>query len=220
MRINPLRILALDTSGERLLACRYGEGKTLALSLKAAARQDVLLDKVVDRLLPPSIHGRRAGVESALDVIAVGTGPGRFTGIRIGVAFAVVLGKALKVPVAGFRGLESLAFQESCRPHRPLRGHLPRGGRKIACALYSIRDEWFYGMFRIDGPGEIVALGDEKWGPRAELEKIAKDEGAEIYEGPLKAETLARRAEAFVKAGKALPAAEPYYLKLGNYEKK
>ena len=131
MRISPLRILALDTSGERLLACRYDPSKTASLSLKAAARQDVLLDKALARLLPKD--------GGPLDAIAVGTGPGRFTGIRIGVAFAVILGKTLKVPVAGFRGLESLAYQYSCRPYRPSpeqyecsgEGHLPQRGRKI-----------------------------------------------------------------------------------------
>jgi len=198
-----MKILALDTSGESLLACRYGEGKTVSLNLKAAARQDVLLDKAVARLMPDG--------NGSLDVIAVGTGPGRFTGIRIGVAFAVVLGKTLKVPVAGFRGLESLAFQMSLERKAPA---------KVCAALYSIRDEWFYGLYRIDGPGDVAAIGEERWGPRAELEKTAKEAGAEIYEGPLKAETLARRAESILNSGKALPLAEPYYLKPGNYEKK
>jgi len=47
---------------------------------------------------------------SAVDTIAVGTGPGTFTGLRIGIATALALGRARDLPVAGISTLASLAL--------------------------------------------------------------------------------------------------------------
>ena len=52
---------------------------------------------------------RTAGVEpSQLDAIVAGTGPGTFTGLRIGLASARALGFALSVPVHGVGTLDAL----------------------------------------------------------------------------------------------------------------
>lgn len=207
-----MRILALDTSGERLIACRYEEGRTKSLSLKAVARQDLLLDKALPRLLPSPIHGRRAGEESRFDAIAVGTGPGRFTGIRIGVAFAVVLGRTLGVPVAGFRGLESLAYQASWEKGT-------RFPATVGVSLPSVRDEVFCALYRLESAGRVRLLGEERWEPRPEFERRCRESGAAAYARPLKAETLARRVAALLEARRPLPPPEPYYLKPGNFER-
>lgn len=47
----------------------------------------------------------------ALDRIAVTTGPGSFTGLRVGLAFAQGLGLALDRPVTGLSTLEALAVE-------------------------------------------------------------------------------------------------------------
>jgi tRNA threonylcarbamoyladenosine biosynthesis protein TsaB len=54
----------------------------------------------------------RAGMEfGALQRVAVTTGPGTFTGQRIGLSFARALGVALKIPVAGITTLEVMAAE-------------------------------------------------------------------------------------------------------------
>jgi tRNA threonylcarbamoyladenosine biosynthesis protein TsaB len=54
---------------------------------------------------------RDAGmVPGDLDAVAVGVGPGAFTGLRVGLATAQALGLALQVPVLGACTLDHLAF--------------------------------------------------------------------------------------------------------------
>jgi tRNA threonylcarbamoyladenosine biosynthesis protein TsaB len=85
--------------------------------------------------LPPLVERMLAQSQlpaASLRRIAVTVGPGAFTGVRVGLAFAKGLALALKVPLLGYTTLECLAAQA-----RAARG----GAASYACVIDARRGE-------------------------------------------------------------------------------
>ena len=92
--------LAFDTATSAATTALVRDGEVLGEAVSRAVR--VLED--ADRLL------RASGLDrSELTGIVVGTGPGSFTGMRLGLAAARGLALALELPVAGVSTLDALA---------------------------------------------------------------------------------------------------------------
>jgi tRNA threonylcarbamoyladenosine biosynthesis protein TsaB len=132
--------------------------------------------------------------------IAVGLGPGLFTGMRVGIATAKTLAQVLGVPMAGLASLDVVAFSvRYCR-------------RSICAAIDAKRGEVFYAFYR-PVPGGVtretefmVAAPDRL---TAELEARAEDillvgNGALVYRRML--EEAGNHVE-FASAAYAFPAA-------------
>ncbi|WP_293677806.1 tRNA (adenosine(37)-N6)-threonylcarbamoyltransferase complex dimerization subunit type 1 TsaB, partial [uncultured Phenylobacterium sp.] len=68
-----------------------------------------------ERLAPmaQAVMAKAALPFSALQRVGATVGPGSFTGLRVGVAFAKGLGSALSIPVVGVGTLEALAAEGS-----------------------------------------------------------------------------------------------------------
>ncbi|MDO9070354.1 MAG: tRNA (adenosine(37)-N6)-threonylcarbamoyltransferase complex dimerization subunit type 1 TsaB, partial [Deltaproteobacteria bacterium] len=125
-------LLALDTATE-----------TGSLALVAADR--VLMEYSLEShnayltCLMPGVAAilRNTGQEIAdLGAVAVSTGPGNFTGLRIGLATAKTLAWSLKCPLVPVPTLEVLAAQFPFYPH------------PVGVVMDAKRGEVFWGLFR------------------------------------------------------------------------
>jgi tRNA threonylcarbamoyladenosine biosynthesis protein TsaB len=113
---------------------------------------DEILERTHSRMLLPMIQRAmaRTGLEArGVEAIAVSSGPGSFTGVRIGVATAKGLAVAWDVPVVTIGSLEVMA------------ANAPEGS--IACPVVDARRGLFYScLYRIvSGPGteELQPVG-------------------------------------------------------------
>ena len=101
------RILAFDTSTQRgSVALLEGQEVRAEFRLYSPQTHSTLLLDTIRLLLD-----RLQWTLNDVNLVAVGTGPGSFTGIRIGVATALGIAQMLDISIAGISGLEVLAYQ-------------------------------------------------------------------------------------------------------------
>jgi tRNA threonylcarbamoyl adenosine modification protein YeaZ len=98
-------ILAFDTSAAHCAAALLSGGRIVA------ARDEAMDKGQAERLFPmlESVLADAGVTWREVDALAVGTGPGNFTGVRIAVAAARGLALGLGIPAIGVTRLEALA---------------------------------------------------------------------------------------------------------------
>jgi tRNA threonylcarbamoyladenosine biosynthesis protein TsaB len=144
-----MRILAFDTATQATTVALSGVGDVVF-----TARHDPQPGERpghATQLLPLVARVMdRAGVGwDGVDRIAVGTGPGTFTGLRIGIATARALARARSVPLVGVSTLQSLALV------RPAPDVVPAGLDDVLAVLDARRGEVFAAGWRMDEAGEF-----------------------------------------------------------------
>lgn len=101
-------VLAFDTSGAGVSAAVYdGKKRLAAVRPDAGTRHSEALAPALEKMLKAAKVG-----PDKVGCVAVGLGPGSFTGLRIGVTAAKVLAYALGAKLVGVSSLEAIARAE------------------------------------------------------------------------------------------------------------
>ena len=202
-------VLAIDTSQEPLsLALRTGTGKIISFHRP--------LGRPHDETMLPRVKQILAKAQLSLDdlrAVAVASGTGAFTGIRIGMSYAAVLCSRLGIPALAISRLEALAFKS---------GEVAEGrGARTLVSLEGWRSERYCQEFsmRSRAPkalGKPIWVRAEDW-PRIRSEAAAA--AARIVEDSTKALELLAPALQKLEAMK-LPSFRPLYLKPASFERR
>jgi len=133
-------ILALNTSTRQCsVALLHSDRTLIAEKLMSEGKGHFGgLMPAVDRLITGSGFKHKD-----IKCVAVATGPGSFTGLRVGLSLAKGFCQALGIPVIGISSLRALAFQLPFTPH------------PIAPMLSSRRGEVFTALFLWNGKNEL-----------------------------------------------------------------
>jgi tRNA threonylcarbamoyl adenosine modification protein YeaZ len=198
-------ILILDTSGETLRVGLFCSGSLKTLRLKGSDfSSDSLLFKAARRILDEA----QLSI-SDVQALVVANGPGRFTGIRVGMTFTSILSSRLKIPALAISRLEAIAFGETEGQSCPV--------------LIGYRGEKYYQAFnRKNLNHEPKPVSPPSW--CSELEWAQKKReiealGARIVEREAEVSDFFAAAR-FYLSQKKLPKFEPLYLKAASYERK
>ena len=171
-----MRLLAFETATEACSVAVYVDGEI-------CERFDLAPRRHAELALPwAGAMLAEAGIaRSQLDAIAVGRGPGAFTGVRLAIAIAQGIALALDRPVLPVSTLAALA----------MRAGASNAGDRILAAIDGRMGEVYLGAFARRGD-DLVAL---------DTEVVVKPEGASIQDG----DGWHGVGTGFAAAGNALP---------------
>jgi tRNA threonylcarbamoyladenosine biosynthesis protein TsaB len=145
-----LKLLAIETATEACSVALSIDGEVHERFEIAPRRHTDLVLPWADELLA------EAGIaRTQLDAIAVGRGPGAFTGVRLAVALAQGMALALDLPVVPVSTLATLAWPARVKD------------ADVLAAIDARMGEVYLGWFRADEAGGMRAVGPE-WMARPE----------------------------------------------------
>jgi tRNA threonylcarbamoyladenosine biosynthesis protein TsaB len=140
-----MNLLAIETATEACsVALLHGDALIDRSELAPRRHAELVLPMAEDVLAEAGIARRQ------LDAIAVGQGPGAFTGVRLAISVAQGLALALDIPVVPVSSLAALAMQA------------PDDDAAILAAIDARREEIYAGAFRFDADGLVEPLDRER----------------------------------------------------------
>lgn len=142
-----MNLLAIETSTESCSVALNHNGELISRSEIAPRRHAELLLPMCEDVLAEAGVSRRQ-----LDAIAVGRGPGAFTGVRLAISAAQGIALALDLPVIPISSLAALACDA------------PHDGNRILAVIDARMGEVYAGVFRPDREGLVEATATESVG--------------------------------------------------------
>jgi len=149
----PMNLLAIDTATEACSAALLVGDRMIERSEIAPRRHAELILPMIESLLAEAGISRRQ-----IDGIAVGRGPGAFTGVRLAISVAQGLALGLDVPVVPVSSLAALAQDVPMQHDTP-----------ILAVIDARMGEIYAGTFQRGANGLVEALGAESVGPAQQL---------------------------------------------------
>ena len=147
-------LLALDTATRTGSAAVWQDGRVLSERRELVTTHSERLLAIVSDVL-----GDAQKTLPQIDGVAVGAGPGSFTGLRIGMATAKGLCFALDKPLYAVSSLAALALGA--------RAHASDAGAPVLACLDALRDEVFVGIFAPRGDIVVPLLAEFVLAPEA-----------------------------------------------------
>ena len=102
-----MTVIAFDTTTETLAVAAARGGDWVAHSCHSGLKHATLLAPLIEQ-----VTGELGVRVAEVDLVAVGIGPGSFTGVRIGVATAKGIAAAGRARLAGICGLDAMAWDQ------------------------------------------------------------------------------------------------------------
>lgn len=203
-------ILAIDTSTSAITVALHDEAKVLAQEshLDPRAHTEWVTPLIASCLSTASV------TPGDLTAIAVGNGPGPFTGLRVGIVTGLTMGHALGVPVLGICSLDVLAEQSAALAEGELLVATDARRKEVYWARYAVRPGSVEALTApavdrpADLPDEVRALPTAGRGPALYPELFAH--ALPVLD--VDAAMLARVAVERTLAGTPMPV-EPLYLR-------
>jgi tRNA threonylcarbamoyladenosine biosynthesis protein TsaB len=222
-------VLGIDTAGPAVVLGLVGQEVVLA-----AAKQT---DQSHAASLPLMVEGlfKQAGAEFAdLNGIAVGIGPGSFTGVRVGLSYGKGLAFAARCSLVGVSSLESMAVCALDCPRA-------RAGTMVCAVINAGREQFYNALYRVNEGGleqvsaaaladaarltaclvgEVILVGDDLGPLEGRLRELAEGRAtiAAFAVAERRAAALAAIGAARIATGHtdSLSALEPLYVRAGQ----
>ena len=158
-------LIAIETSTENCSAALLRNGNVIERSEFAPRRHAELILPMIESLLHESGLSRRQ-----LDAIAVGRGPGAFTGVRLAISVAQGIALGLDIPVVPISSLAALAQDTPAQVGEP-----------ILATIDARMGEVYAGAFRRNADRLVEPIGAESVSP-ASMVAVPKTTGGKSEE--------------------------------------
>lgn len=171
-------VLAIDSSGS---TTGIGVGRVDEPGFAVSEHGGRKHAEVIDELMM-EVRGHVG--DEHVDAIAVGVGPGPYSGLRVGISFAIGLGRAWRCPVVGVCSLDAIAWMVADTDHP---------GHGFVVATDARRGEVYWALYD--------AQGRRSTGPQVTARERIPLQGPIVSDREVDCAFMASRVAAFLDEG-------------------